>query len=156
MKQSNGKFQQEPSAQIYKEFISRIIYSEGYILQVLQSLKIIIIKYKYIQPHNSFHRVIYGERQSLWYLLTMEETDPRKPVQNMLRAHGVCFSPLLVQGQIYPMRVKKTWVLRPDPSSITEALLENKSHQGKTRPPTPGVIPYQSLLIYFCLPVSSL
>lgn len=65
MKQSNGKFQQEPSAQIYKEFISRIIYSEGYILQILQSLKIIIIKYKYIQPHNSFHRVIYGGRQSL-------------------------------------------------------------------------------------------
>lgn len=44
----------------------------------------------------------------------------------------------------------------PYPSSIMEALLENKkSHQGKTRPPTPGVIPHQSL-IYFCLPLSSL
>lgn len=47
MKQSNGKFQQEPSAQIYKEFVSRIIYSEGYILQILELLKIIIIKYNH-------------------------------------------------------------------------------------------------------------
>lgn len=34
MKQSNGKFQQETSAQIYREFMSRLIYSEVYILKL--------------------------------------------------------------------------------------------------------------------------